>query len=176
MRVALLIAVLLVGTPGVSFAQVVQTKTLISSGGVHSSSGTLTMSSNVGDAIAGYSKEAPHVVWHGFYAPGLTQVVGVDNWPKITFFSYLGRISPNPARGPLTIEFGNAVAQSVSLEIYDVAGRLVRSLHRSSLHAGVFRIPWDLRSNEDHPVGTGVYFVRLATRGFQETGRMVVVR
>lgn len=157
-------------------ADVTQTKTLISSGGVHSAAGSLTMSSNVGDVIAGHSTGGTSDVWHGFYAPAPQQVVGVDNEPRITFISFLGRISPNPARVSAVIEFGNAVRQPVELSLYDVSGRRVRQLHSGDLHAGVFRTQWDLRSDAGQTVSAGVYFVRLSTRDFRGADRMVVVR
>lgn len=176
MRITLLVAVLFIGTVSTVLAQVTQTKKLISSGGAHSAAGNVNMSSNLGEIVAGHSTGGTSDVWHGFYAPAPQQVVGVDNWPKSTFFSYLGRTTPNPARASAVIEFGNAVRQPVELSLYDVAGRRVRQLHAGDLHAGVFRIPWDLRSDAGQGVHTGVYFVRLSTGDFRGADRMVVVR
>lgn len=176
MRIALLTTVLLVGMISSVFAQAAQTKALIGSGGINSAAGNVTMSSNVGEPVAGYAKESPYTTWAGFYGPFLTQLVGVDDQPKITFVSYLGQVTPNPARASAVIEFGNAMRQSVELSLYDVAGRRVRKLYAGDLHAGAFRIPWDLRSDQGSAVGAGVYFVRLTTRDFQRADRMIVIR
>ncbi len=176
MRVALLATVLLVGMISTVFAQTTQTKVLIGSGGAHSAAGNVTLTSNVGEPIAGYGKEAPHINWAGFYGSYLNQLVGVDNEPRITFISFLGKVTPNPIRASAVIEFGNALRQSVELSLYDVAGRRVRKLYAGDLHAGVFQIPWDLRSDQGSAVDAGVYFVRLATRDFQRSDRVVVVR
>lgn len=143
--------------------------------GTHSSGGTRVMSSAVGDIIAGHSSGAARDLWHGFYAPFTTQVVGVDG-PAIALVSFLGSVNPSPARSPVVITFGNAVHQAVSIEIYDVTGRLVRSLHRSPTHAGVFKIPWDLRSNAGGSVGTGIYFVQMSSPNFNQATRFAVIR
>lgn len=143
--------------------------------GTHSSGGTRVMSSAVGDIIAGHSPGAPSDLWHGFYAPFTTQVVGVDG-PAIAPASFLGSVRPSPARSPVVITFGNAVHQVVTVEIHDVAGRLVRTLHRGPAHAGVFRVPWDLRSSSGGPVGTGIYFVRMSSANFSQATRFAVIR
>ncbi len=157
-------------------ADVAQTKSLFSAGGVYSAAGNVTMSSNLGDIIAGHSVNGSIDVWHGFYPPIPQQLVGVDDQPRVTFVTYLGRTTPNPARASAVIEFGNAVRQSVDISLYDVAGRRVRQLYTGDLHAGVFRMTWDLRSDRGPSVGPGVYFVQLRTRSFHDTSRLVVVR
>ncbi len=172
----LLIAVLLIGTVSVAFAQAIQPKTLISSGGTHSAAGNVTMTSNLGEPIAGHSLNGSTEIWHGFYAPIPPSLVGVDNEPPITFMSFLGRVSPNPLRTSAVIEFGNAIHQRVELTLYDVTGRRVRQLRSGDLSAGIFRIPWDLRTDAGQSVPAGIYFVRLATRDFHGTRRMVVIR
>ena len=143
--------------------------------GTHSSSANRIMSSAVGDVIAGHSPGTPLDLWHGFYAPFSTQVVGVDE-PAIALVSFLGSVKPNPARSPAVITFGNAVHQALTLEIYDVAGRLVRTLHRRPTDAGIFQIPWDLRSNAGASVGTGIYFVRMSSPSFNQATRFAVIR
>lgn len=157
-------------------ADVTQTKTLISSGGIHSAAGNITMTTNVGEVLSGHSTGGNLDVWHGFYGPILTQLVDVHNEPRVTFISFLSRISPNPARASAVIEFGNAVRQSVELSLYDVAGRRVRQLYAGDLHAGVFRTRWDLRSDAGTAVSAGVYFVRLSAGNVQLSERMVIVR
>jgi len=156
-------------------AAVTQSKSVLSGGGTHGSSGTVVMSAVLGDVIAGHSTAAPRVLWHGFHAPLPASLVGVDERPA-PFVTSLGRITPNPARGPVTVRFGNAVRQAVSLEIFDLAGRRVRTLHRGELPPDDHERSWDLRSEDGREVGAGVYFVRLVTPGLQRGHRMLVIR
>jgi len=176
MRAFVLTAVLLAGSQGSASAQVIQTKSLFSNGGAHSAVGSLTLTSNLGEALAGYSEQSPRQLWSGFYAPVPTQVVGVDDAPLVTRVSYLGRTTPTPARSVALIEFGVAVRQHVELSLYDVSGRRVRGLHAGELQAGVFRLPWDLRSDAGQRVSAGIYFLRLSTPDLRATDRVVVTR
>lgn len=162
--------------PCLASAQTVQTKSLVSSGGVHSSAGSISMSSNLGDILAGYSLAGSQEIWHGFYAPPIFQTTDVDGAPSVTFVTFLGRISPNPARTTAIVAFGNAIRQPLTIGVYDVSGRQVRTLYSGSPHAGVFQIPWNLRSDNGTPLPTGMYFLRLQAGQYRQVGRVIVVR
>jgi flagellar hook assembly protein FlgD len=45
--------------------------------------------------------------------------------------------------------------------VYDVAGRIVRHLHRSALSVGQQRLIWDGRNDAGRTVGAGLYVVRV---------------
>lgn len=62
------------------------------------------------------------------------------------------------------------------LALYDVAGRRIRQLEKGPLEAGLHVYPWDGRSDQGHPVGSGVYFLRLGFEGEVLTERVVRVR
>lgn len=162
--------------PVVASGQAIQTKVVVGSGGGFSGSGTTTLSSIIGEAVTGLSLGPAIYLYSGFQGPLLTHVADVDDSPQVKFESFLGRLSPNPSQGPMTISFGNSTRQVVQLEVHDVAGRLVRTLHRGELQAGVFSRSWDLRSEVGARVGPGMYFVRLTMPGLQQTKRTVVVR
>lgn len=176
MRYVPLFIILFLGATSSAQAQVSQTAVLISSGGIHSSVGTVTMSSNLGDIVIGPAVSGSMRVWHGFYVPIPQSLVGVGPSFPPSLVTGLGRLTPNPARVNSTIEFSNALRQSVDLGLYDVSGRRIRQLYIGDLRAGNFRIPWDLRSDAGQSVPAGVYFVRLASRDFRGSRRMVVIR
>jgi hypothetical protein len=70
------------------------------------------------------------------------------------------RAWPNPFRSAVALQFAQAEAAAVDVAIYDVAGRLVRNLHRGSMAAGDARLEWDGRNEAGANVGPGVYLVR----------------
>jgi VCBS repeat-containing protein len=72
-------------------------------------------------------------------------------------------ISPNPARGAADIRFTLTGPARLRLEIYDLGGRLVRSLKDEYRGDGAYRSVWNLRDNAGRQVASGVYFARLAT-------------
>jgi len=67
---------------------------------------------------------------------------------------------PNPARHQVAFEFSLVAAATGSLVIYDLAGRLVRTLTAGPLESGLQRTTWDLRSEAGRTVRPGIYFAR----------------
>jgi flagellar hook assembly protein FlgD len=51
----------------------------------------------------------------------------------------------------------------VELGVYDVNGRLVRSLLHGAREAGSYQITWDGHDESGHTVAAGVYYARLLT-------------
>ncbi len=92
---------------------------------------------------------------------------GVPTPVPVTGFA-LARVAPNPARNAAELRFAVPVAARVELEVYDVSGRLVRSLLREPVTAGAHTVVWDGRNGAGRPAGSGVYFVRLAAPGFSQ--------
>jgi hypothetical protein len=88
--------------------------------------------------------------------------------------AWLGVPYPNPGRTLSTLRFGLPKATSVSLRVFDAAGRLVRELENGLLPAGEYASTWDLRGTRGDRVAAGVYFVRMAL-GSQVISRVVTV-
>ena len=65
-------------------------------------------------------------------------------------------------------------AQEVRLEVYDLAGRHVRTLVDGPVQAGWQTARWDGRTDGGTRVASGVYFCRLEART-RELSRKVVV-
>jgi flagellar hook assembly protein FlgD len=66
----------------------------------------------------------------------------------------------------------------VSLVVYDVAGRRVRTLvsETQSPRADGFRVTWDGRNDRGEAVASGMYFCRLVAGQFVETRKMVLLK
>jgi len=84
---------------------------------------------------------------------------------------------PNPFNPRTTISFHLPAADHVDLGIYDLKGRLVRSLHRGQMSAGEHGISWNGRDVLGRSVASGVYFCKLRTGSGEElTRRMVLMK
>ena len=71
---------------------------------------------------------------------------------------------PNPATRALTIRYGLPSASSVLLDVYDVSGRLVRTLEtKDKASPGWYDVNWNCRDSRNREVAGGVYFCRLVT-------------
>jgi hypothetical protein len=85
--------------------------------------------------------------------------------------------SPNPFNPSTLIRYELPEPTAVSLQIYDVLGRPVRLLAKStSQQAGSHAIRWDGQDQVGRNVPSGIYFYRLEADGVQRTGRMALVR
>jgi hypothetical protein len=93
----------------------------------------------------------------------------------------LARISaivPNPFNAHTVVRIDMLRAGPVRLEVYDVRGRLVRSLldgHRD-LSVGPHDFTWDGHDHRGQRVSSGVYFVRMSSGGIVDSGKLVRIR
>ena len=85
--------------------------------------------------------------------------------------------SPNPFHSAAALSFELAAELPVRLEIFDVSGRLVRTLlDANAMAPGLHRAVWDGRDNAGAEAGSGVYFGRLSSGDIVATGKMVLMR
>lgn len=84
--------------------------------------------------------------------------------------------SPNPSSRGANLEFDLPTAGDASLSIYDVSGRLVRTLADGQLPPGRHTAAWDGRDAAGRLAGAGVYFARLEYAGARRSCRVVIGR
>jgi len=103
----------------------------------------------------------------GRSALGLQEWGGSRNAPGETGASEAGDLAllgRNPT-SESQLQFTVNKASRVSLKVYDLQGRAVRTLIDQDAAPGTFRTAWDGRDDEGRVAGKGVYFVRFATDG-----------
>jgi hypothetical protein len=90
----------------------------------------------------------------------------------------LGDAVPNPvSRGAaVSIDLEVPRASRTEIRVYDVAGRIVRTLSDGMRAQGAFRITWDGKDDGGRNVAAGVYFVRGRVAEFEASRKVVVVR
>ncbi len=91
-------------------------------------------------------------------------------------FLELGQNHPNPFNPSTTISYNLPAASFVSLEIYDVAGRKVRTLVRDIQAPGSKQLEWNGFDDAGSRVVSGVYFYRLRAGKEELTRKMVIMR
>jgi hypothetical protein len=84
--------------------------------------------------------------------------------------------TPNPFNPSTTIAFDLPAAGPLRLSVFDVAGRLVRTLVDDSMPQGSHKTVWDGRDSSGREVGSGSYLARLEFWGKVETIRMGLIR
>jgi len=88
----------------------------------------------------------------------------------------LGPVSPNPFRDAAVISYSAPQAASVSIDIYDVNGRLVQTVYSGQAEAGAHQVTWDGRDSAGDKVARGVYFCRMSAGEFSATEKMVMLQ
>jgi hypothetical protein len=99
----------------------------------------------------------------------------VGNTPAINALTVLQNY-PNPFNGTTELSLGLPRESDVSIQIYDVAGRLVRNERVPRVSAGWQRVSLSDRGNDGTPLASGVYFYRVNASGSTVTKKMVIAR
>lgn len=86
-------------------------------------------------------------------------------------------VSPSPLRTRGAFEFKTTQPGRVSIRLFDVSGRLVRTItDEASSSAGYRRIEFDARDDAGATLGAGIYFYRVGVPEGIAVGRLLVVR
>jgi C1A family cysteine protease len=85
-------------------------------------------------------------------------------------------ISPNPARGEMTLFFQNKTAAQVEISLYNIKGQLVKQELYSNLSTGQQSISMTLTTTHGSPLSSGVYLCRLKTGASNQTRLLTVIK
>jgi len=101
---------------------------------------------------------------------------GIGDTPATPREYALYQNHPNPFNPTTTIAYDLPSAAYVTLDIFDVKGRRIRTLQAGDQSAGRRAVVWDGRNDTGEPVATGVYFYRLSAGSFTTVRKMVVIK
>jgi len=86
-------------------------------------------------------------------------------------------VYPNPAAPGTAHVLYRLPAGTVSIDIYDIAGRLVRRLDSGPFAGGLRSLKWDGRGSDGKVMPAGIYFVRLQSSAHKSaTKRLILVQ
>lgn len=88
----------------------------------------------------------------------------------------LERLGPNPFDREVRFELLSPRAAEARVEVLDVAGHAVATVHAGSVPAGTSQLAWDGRGRDGAPVAPGVYLLRAAVGADRATKRLIRVR
>lgn len=111
---------------------------------------------------AGYFEIAAGGVWNCALQAwdGVTAVdPGASDAPPLALG--IARVTPNPFNLGTTLWLDVPRTDHLTLRVFDLRGRLVRTLWQGSLAPGQHPISWDGRDETGRPVAKGVYLARL---------------
>jgi hypothetical protein len=85
------------------------------------------------------------------------------------------KVFPSPFYHELRISFDSEAVQPVEVEIFDVAGRLVKRIKALS-GPGAEVVSWDGTDERGEEIGAGIYFVRVRSPGIDVTQKVIHLR
>jgi hypothetical protein len=104
-------------------------------------------------------------------APGIESP---DNLSGVPRAYSLGSPRPNPFVNRMLVPFALPKRSSVSLQVYNAAGALVRTLTAAEMPAGFHHALWDGNDERGLRVEPGTYFCRMQTPGYSRIAKLIM--
>ncbi|MCD6417956.1 choice-of-anchor J domain-containing protein [bacterium] len=95
---------------------------------------------------------------------------------KVPAVVSLGQNVPNPFNSSTEISFNLPADADVTLDVFDLNGKKVKTLADGRFSAGAHTIAWNGKDDSGKDVPGGVYFYKLSTDSATRTRRMVLVK
>jgi len=83
---------------------------------------------------------------------------------------------PNPFNPMTTIRFTTPAAAHTSVVVYDLRGRVVKTLVNGVLPGDTHSVQWHGDNQSGSPASTGVYFYRVTSGLYSATGRVALIK
>ena len=129
--------------------------------------------------------EGSHGMHNTKYARGLlvsalqnfTPSTGVELTDGNVPYTYeLKQNYPNPFNPTTTINFSIANKGAVRLQVYDILGKLVKTIVDREFEPGTYKATWDGTDHSNIQVSSGIYLYKLEAGTFTSTRKMVLVK
>lgn len=86
---------------------------------------------------------------------------GVEEDKKKNFIDFDIKVHPNPFLESITIKCSLPKPENVTLDIFDITGRCVRTIYYGHKEAGTHSVQWNATNQEGFKVSSGIYILRL---------------
>ena len=88
----------------------------------------------------------------------------------------LGQAFPNPMNPTATIKYTIGTPGKVQLRVFDVSGRVIRTLVDEAKTAGAYSVIWDGKNDGGDRVASGVFFYQLNAPGTELNKKIVILQ
>ena len=88
----------------------------------------------------------------------------------------LNYLVPSPAYQSAVLNFTTSSISNVTIDVFDLSGRKIVTIHDGELQSGDHDIMWDLTDGQGSTVPAGIYHLRLSTTGFSDSKSVMVLR
>lgn len=88
----------------------------------------------------------------------------------------LNQNHPNPFHPSTKITFTVNTKEEVLLDVYNLKGQKIRTLHRGILGKGKHEVEWNGRDDKDNQVSSGMYIYRMTSGNLTQTRKMLLLQ
>lgn len=82
---------------------------------------------------------------------------------------------PNPFSGSTTIEYEVNQTGLVTIDVYDISGKLVKRLVSKNKQQGIYQVSWNGTNSNNELVKPGYYFSKINIKGKTQTEKMILL-
>jgi len=83
---------------------------------------------------------------------------------------------PNPFNPVTTLRYQLATTSDVTIAVYNILGKKVRTIFEGNKAAGYYSVQWDGTDDFGVKVSSGVYFCKMTTPTFKKTVKMLMMK
>ena len=83
---------------------------------------------------------------------------------------------PNPFSSSTTISFSLSQSQKVSIQVFDGAGRLIKTIANEQMQAGTHQFTWNAADENGTAVASGMYYLKFNAGSYAETKKISVLK
>ena len=99
-----------------------------------------------------------------------------NNGPAVPSNFELTQNYPNPFNPSTTIDFSVPNLSDVNISVYDINGRLVKTLMNNTLTSGTYSVVWNGDDVNGNTVSAGIYMYSLTSDETSITNKMILVK
>jgi hypothetical protein len=140
------------------------------------SGNVLALAGNGGTIFAGggYSQVSRYA--HAFFAGIGDGIVTAVEPGQLAPAAARVSAAPNPFGERTSFQFALPRREAATVAVYDVAGRLVRSLYHGVLESGTHTLEWSGRDAAERTVASGIYFLRVEAPSARMNAKLLRLR
>jgi DNA-binding beta-propeller fold protein YncE len=101
---------------------------------------------------------------------GGPQAYGDSYFDRLMFDVY-----PSLSAKQMNIRLQGFAGMKISLKVYDVTGRLIKTFYDNQMIKANQSISWDCKDDINRKLANGVYFIRLETEDYKETKKVILL-
>ncbi len=109
---------------------------------------------------------------HIFHMQQMTAVSDENTSPTITAINTY----PNPFADACSIEINSTKQTIAKIEVYNLKGQKIKSLHNGRLNEGTNPFTWNGKNDENKSVASGIYIIKLEANGITSNQKTVLIK